>query len=341
MEFNVESLPYLTLLDWPQAWNDAGQKEADAASEMIADLGEDQNEYLGGYNALLALVTQVADAHIGEEIDFDRLLTVGVDDGGAIKSVLAAAIFNDGDNGLVLKMGVNQFKVVQKEGDKPDLTCGSLTGSLKVVEAGVDPNKYVKVSWSVKLKGIKDMIYIPVIISKDYADSSLGELEAELLTAFEDGESIAKFLKPVPSGANFIKPGELEVGEYLVKDLIQNKPHPEYGESFTVVLSNGDRMQTNKAATALLLRNFKLYKAALTKGKPVTMGITSKEEMNREDRNGNPVVAVKIAFWVREPRELYLPPSHVPAQLPAAKMEVKPLVSVGAASQEVLEGIPF
>lgn len=346
MEFNAESLSFLTLLDWENAWNDAGQQEIDRASDLITELGEDLGEYLKGYNVLMALVNEVSPALIeSEEVDFDRLLTVGVDDGGAVKSVLAAAIFNDGESGLVLKMGANLFRLNQVKGDSPALSCnglsGSLSGSIKVLEAGQAPNTYIKASWSIKLKGIKDMIYIPVIISKDYADSSAGELEAELITAFEDGESIAKFLKPVPSGANFIKPGDLEIGEYEVKDIIQNKPHPEYGDSFTVVLANGDRMQTNKGATTLLLRNFKLYKSALSKGKPVTMGVTSREELDRTDKHGNPLVAVKLGFWVRAPRELYLPISHAPAQLPAAKLVDEGMVKQAASLLDEKEAIPF
>lgn len=301
-EFNRDTFSFLGHEGLEAGWANIGESELEATiSELIAAeiTVDDAPEIFGVVETYLSVLSKLKLAVIGEWVETE-VLTIHADENGLLDVVLGPAIFSH-EGALVLKVGNNQCQVVQ---EGAACSIGGLAGDIEVVEKeGKDDEgketKYLAVSFDVYLADLDKGISIPFVLDPEKIVSK--QAFKQKLKA----NDIAQFLKPVPQGGSWISMNDLAVGEYLLTELIEN-PVSEYGRSWTMTLAGiGDVRSKGRRFQKQLEASATMYAKMLAKGLPITLLISSKNEMSQG-------IQINAGFFKRAPK-----PEMMPAKLKA------------------------
>jgi hypothetical protein len=234
---------------------------------------------------------------VGLDSPTEPVMGIKVDEGDLLEQVNGPAIFAqvvDGNTtgGAVLKTGDYVLDVII---DGTSAKIGNLEGDIVVEEYGEGDDKYCSVTFEFYSEILEDNIELSFVLDTKNRPEIAKISKGKLKKIVKDG-GLADLLRPVPSGESFVKPRDLEVGEYSVLSIEENDPHPEYGRSWKVVLEGvGPMMTTGKRLNNLLSRQDAIYKKWLAGGNPLTFAISNKEEMTQG-------VRVDCGFFKRAPR---------------------------------------
>lgn len=311
MQFNLENMPFLQLLEYESKYNPITLDEIDAIQKQLVDLDLDVAAFTNTIDALTAFMSG-----LGAEVDLSKeLMTVVADDGGGIEKIYCAAIFRDEDV-LVLKVGGNLFPLQQLE---DSVTAGDYKGTFKSVKMKGSDGEYELIYCNFRKKGDKQIYEIPCIAAKGTRIN-----EGELLACMESGQSIAPFFDAVGSGGNYMAMNDLEIGEYEILEITEGDPHPEYGRNFKILLGHGlSFFAKGQKFVNMLSKNLPIYQAALKKGKPLTLVVTDKKELSQG-------ILVSATILIREPKVNLLAPTQVSvASLMPSEANGKQLVAAG------------
>lgn len=321
MKFDLDAMPFLTLLDLQDKYNRIGAAEIDSLRSLLDELGEPATEIDSIMNHLIGFMSGLEGMQ--EVFDESDYFTAVTDENGGLEKLYALAIFRD-EEGLVLKAGANLFRLHQKE---DGLASGEFKGTFKmIVSEGANNTTYSRLFVNFRKKGDKTIYEIPCIAAKNVTFD-----EGEILASLEAGTSIAPLFSSLPAsgGGDYISMNDLDIGEYSVVEMKENEPHPEYGRSWRIVLSDGiSFMSKGKKFTRGLETNAKIYMAALAKGKPLTLMVTEKKQLDQG-------VSINACFQVREPRMPVLAPAPVGVASIAPATEQRQLAAAG------VDEIPF
>lgn len=263
----------------------------------------------------------------------EQVLSAVADENGLIEKILGPAIFADTDEAgnptsIILKVG-NEKIPVSLNGT--EATIGNLSGDIEIEEkesTDDDGNatKFLTASFEVFFEANEQTATISVVLSKD---STLSKAQFKQLLKKGNVVKVAEHLKPIPTGESFKKLRELELGEYRVSDIEENKPHPEYGRSWKIVLEGvGAVISSGKRLTKILTDNAQMYQAFLKAGQPLTFIISSKKELSQG-------IQVNCGFFTREPNPNRLVATAKPAALPT--VPAIPVIPEAATTQPTLD----
>lgn len=310
MKFELDSFSFLSLVELPEKYNKLGMPILEDVQLVLeaADMeDESYNEFASG---IMSLLGSVSGALIGDEISNDHLFTVVCDDGGTVEKLRDVGVFQhpEDESKLVLRLGANLFDV-QQSADPTELIIGDLKSPLVFTEIKDATGKYLytRVGLNLRKKGSKEIHSLMCVMKMGDDATPPALLQGELLAALESGESIAPyFMKANMSGGGggqYIDMRSLEVGEYVLLDIEEREPHPEYGDRFVLTIEGGFKFDTRGKATQLIKKQGKVFKAMLNKGKPLTFAVTSKEVLERDKDTGLPTkVSMNVSVWMRAPR---------------------------------------
>ena len=293
MKFDATTFSFLNEQDFAPGYANVSQQDLQnqIMQSMALGLDPEQLPEIAVIEAFDSIINGVGPAIIGE-FDGDNVLAVKADSNGMVEAVYGPAIFKTEDDGLVLKCGQNLYSFSHKATEG---VCGSLTGDIEVIEKegkgedGQDEN-YLSVSFDIYLAApIDETIEVPLILDAG-SKVSKGKFKQDLKAG-----KIAQYLKPVPSGGNWVSMNDLDIGEYSLTKLEENTPHAEYGRSWTMTLEGvGDvRSKGKQFQQKLASRAVKLIRL-LEMGQPVTLLISAKNELSQG-------IQVKADFFTREP----------------------------------------
>lgn len=326
MKFDATTFSFLNEQEFMAGYSSVSQHDLQnqVMEAMALGLSPDDLPEIRVIEAFDTIINGVAPALIGE-FDGENVLAVKADANGMVEAVYGPAIFRGEDGGLVLKCGANLCAFTHKGTEG---VCGSLTGDIEVVEkegrsedGGAET--YLSVSFDVYLAApIDETIEIPFILDAD-SKVSKGKFKQDLKAG-----KIAQYLRPVPSGGNWVSMNDLELGEYALTALEENPPHAEYGRSWTMTLEGvgSVRSKGKQFQQKLVSRAPKLMRL-LELGHPVTLLISAKNELSQG-------IQVKADFFTREPNPSRLAATAKSAALKSAVVDVPALALKSA---EVIE----
>jgi hypothetical protein len=314
MKFDATTFSFLNEQEFMHGYSNVSQQDLQnqVMEAMALGMAPEELPEIAVIEAFDTIINGVAPAIIGE-FDGDNVLAVKADANGMVEAVYGPAIFRSEEGNLVLKCGANLYSFTHKATEG---VCGNLTGDVEVIEkegkgedGGVE--NYLSVSFDVYLAApIDETIEIPLILDAE-SKVSKGKFKQDLKAG-----KIAQYLKPVPSGGNWVSMNDLELGEYAITKLEENAPHPEYGRSWTMTLegvgavrSKGKQFQQKLATRAPKLMRL------LEIGHPVTLLVSAKNELSQG-------IQVKADFFTREPNPNRLAATAKPAALKSAAVDV-------------------
>jgi hypothetical protein len=157
----------------------------------------------------------------------DSVISVKVEN-GLIEQVYGPAFVKDDKGNILLKVGMEGITVTV---NKKNLTVNGLSGDIEITEETRDGRTYTSASVSL-LDDEGNLFEIPLLLN--FKDESLKINKKNLLVAAQKGD-IAQYLSTinVGSGGNYIDLRWMPCGHYLSTDIVENKPHPEYGRSWS------------------------------------------------------------------------------------------------------------
>ncbi|MEM6838829.1 MAG: hypothetical protein AAF609_18485 [Cyanobacteria bacterium P01_C01_bin.120] len=334
MRFDAKTFPFLNddgqyLPGWTNLeFNDLKAYIDDLIAQEISDA--DAPDVFKAVEAMDAFLVMV-----GVIEPTEAILSIKIDDNGLLETVVGPAIYaetaenEDGKQertgGMVCRIGDYSQPVTIKAGST-EAAINGFKGDVSVEERGEGDSKYIAVSFGAYVESITDDLEVSFILDAKERPE-IGKISKGKLKNLVKEGGLVDLLKVVPSGESFVKPRDLEVGEYSVISIEENEPHPEYGRSWKIVLEGvGPMMSTGKRLETLLASNALIYQKYLNAGKPLTFLISSKKEMSQG-------IQVNCGFMKREPRADRL----VKAAKPAAAVASAPQASLPKASQTTVE----
>ena len=298
MKFDVDAFSFLQDNEYPEGYTTISKEELTNTITALMEVGiteEDAPEVFKTVETYLLFLGRISSACIGGAPS-DDALTVKCDSEGIIEQVYGPAIFQNEDGETPVMRVCNDFYSLKFNGT--DITCGAATGDVSVEEkAGKDEDgKDIKVL-SIAFEGYFDEIdsgfEIGFILNQELTPG-----KPKVKKWLKDG-SLGEFnqiLKPAPSGGQWTKLDDLELGEYRVYNIEEQKPHPEYGRSWLIFLEGvGPCISKGKRLEATLARNARIYEKTLAANRPLTFNVSSKEQLSQGIR-------VTCGFFSREPR---------------------------------------
>lgn len=298
MKFDVDAFSFLQDNEYPEGYTTITKQELTDTLTQLMDAGiiqEDAPEVFKAVETYLLFLGQISSACIGGAPS-DDALTVKCDSEGLIEQVYGPAIFQNEDGDVPTMRVSNDFYVLQFDG--MDVTCGTAVGDINVEERdGKDEDgKDIKIL-SITFEGYFDEIESGFEVGF-ILDKELTPGKPKIKKWLKDS-SLAEFnqiLKPAPSGRRWIKLDDLELGEYRVYNIEEQKPHPEYGRSWLIFLEGvGPCISKGNRLEETLARNAKIYEKTLAANRPLTFNVSSKEQLSQGMR-------VNCGFFSREPK---------------------------------------
>lgn len=312
IKFSKEDFSSLSFVEFPGKWNAVGLSDLSIAEQSILI-------------NLMALLPNPIDA---EEVDNDDLLLVKAEK-GMLKEIYGPSIFQGEKEGLVFKLGGNEFPVTQ-EGN--EFRCGQLVGELQFADkeivykdrSGDEEIEYPFYPCTCVFYNDEDEAVYRVRFAVDpVADPKPAKIKA----LCRKGESVAHFLNPVPvkgqGGGEAIKMRDMEVGEWAISD-IKALPAGQYGPSWILELEDGRSVWAQGLVKTALAGGYERKP-----GQPLTLAIT------RIQPSSNGKVYVDCALRQRPPKG-----GEPGKPEPQKKQAVKP-VAATAAAQPNYDDIPF
>lgn len=322
MKVDVANFSWLEDHGLEDGWTNLSKADLESALAMYMGMGitaEDNPSIYQSCELYGAFVDMIASAQTPGETS-DGVLTVLCKD-GVLEKVLGPAIFQDDNGGLVMKAGDSTYQVTlgKNEISVGGFTAFTETGSIDVKDD--DGNDVKSVTASAEGEVGDGSIELNFIL-----EDPKGLSKMTLKKAFSggDAQSLAGMLKVAGAGG-YGKMNDLEVGEYRLTALEENKPHPEYGRSWLMTLEGvGQVISKGKQFEARLAQKANIYETRLKSGQPVTLKVSAKNVLSQG-------IQVKAGLFFREPNPSLLVSGG--AELKSAALPSTPqkeLVAAGA-----------
>ena len=334
MKFDAESFDFLQdSIEEPGYTTISKAELSDSLASLLSNgfTEEDAPDVFKAVETYMHFLNEIQTGFAGDAVSEDAL-TVKCDEMGVIEQVYGPAIFK-GENGIPVLRVCNDFYNLVFSGS--DVTCGIAVGEASVEdretkdEDGND-TKVVQITFDGYFDLTDSSFEVPFIL-----DGQVALPKAKVKKLFKDGKlsDINNLLKEPPSGSGWTSLNDIEIGEYRVFNIEEQKPHPEYGRSWLIflegigpVMSKGARLESN------LARKFAIYSKTLAANKPLTFAVSSKEPVSGGMR-------VNCGFFSREPRADRLVAGTQPKAMPSADVEQQPAL-VGAQQTLDTKAVP-
>jgi len=287
MKFDTNAFSFLNDDNqYTHGWNNVTHEELKLTLEYLIAQGfgrEDAPNVFAVIEAFNAFMDS-----IGLSDTTDPVMGVKIDEGGLLEQVNGPAIFAS-DAGPVLKVG--NYKIpITINGDKASVA--SLKGDIVVAENG-DKDKYRSVTWEFFSEVLGDNIEVSFVLDSKQRPEIAKLSKGKLKQIVNEG-GLTDLLRAISSDGSFLKPRDLDVGEYSVVSITRNKDHAEYGPSWKIVLEGVGPMMTTGHLNNSLLTMAGIYTKWLSMGKPLTFAISGKTKTPQG-------VAVSCGFFKRPP----------------------------------------
>lgn len=331
MKFDVDAFSFLQDNEYPEGYTTITKQELTDTISALMEAGiaeEDAPEVFKAVETYLLFLGQISSACT--ETPSDDALTVKCDSEGIIEQVYGPAIFQDEDGDVPVMRVCNDFYTLQFDG--MDVACGAAVGDVNVEERdGKDEDgkdiKILSITFEGYFNEIESGFEIGFILDKELAPAK------QKIKQWVKNGPLAEFnkiLKPAPSGGQWTKLDDLELGEYRVYNIEEQKPHPEYGRSWLIFLEGvGPCISKGKRLEATLARNAKIYEKTLATNRPLTFNVSSKEQLSQGMR-------VNCGFFSREPKPEKMVVSAQPKQVIGGVVEPQHQIT---GTQQTLETI--